>query len=224
MKGFSDKNIVSSWKSNAKPWIQAIDSNQIESRNLVTNKAIINTINQLPGKSILDIGCGEGWLLAELASLGLNASGLDVVPELLEKAKINTNAKLYMMDYEDITSQSFGHRFDIIVCNFSLIGNESVQHIFNIIPKLLNQGGHFVVQTLHPKASCGKAPYEDGWREGSWVGFNEYFCDPPPWYFRTIESWSTLFYEANLASIEMIEPVHPKTEELVSIIIKATLI
>jgi len=28
---------------------------------------------------------------------GLNASGLDVVHELLEQAKINTNAKLYEM-------------------------------------------------------------------------------------------------------------------------------
>lgn len=224
MKIFSDKNIVNSWKSNARPWIQAIEDKQIESRNLVTNKAIINTINQLPGKSILDIGCGEGWLLAELASSGLNTSGVDVVPELLKQAKKNTDSRLYQLAYEDITSQSFAHKFDIIVCNFSLIGNESVQHIFNIIPKLLNQGGHFVIQTLHPKASCGQVPYEDGWREGSWVGFNDDFCDPPPWYFRTIESWNNLFYAANLKSIKITEPVHPKTGELVSIIIMASLI
>ena len=83
--------------------------------------------------------------------------------------------------------------------------------------------GHFVVQTLHPKTSCSKAPYEDGWREGSWVAFNDDFCNPHPWYFRRIESWNNLLYEANLTSIEITESVHPKTGALVSIIMIATL-
>ena len=37
---YSDKNIVDSWLDNAKPWITAVRENEIESRVLITNKAI----------------------------------------------------------------------------------------------------------------------------------------------------------------------------------------
>ena len=47
-------------------------------------------------------------------------------------------------------------KFDIIVCNFSLLGNESVNHLFQQAQFILNKGG------------------------GSWVGFNHKYRDPTP--------------------------------------------
>ncbi len=43
-------------------WINIIDNNGIESRRLVTNKAIIDAVCKYNPFSVLDIGCGEGWL------------------------------------------------------------------------------------------------------------------------------------------------------------------
>jgi len=58
----ADKKIIASWHQNAKAWIQAITNDEIASRTLITNQAIIDTILQTEPKTLLDIGCGEGWL------------------------------------------------------------------------------------------------------------------------------------------------------------------
>ena len=63
------------WNINAKPWIKAIDNNEIESRMLVTIIAIINTILEHKAQHLLDIGCGEGWLARELAVHGIRGIG-----------------------------------------------------------------------------------------------------------------------------------------------------
>jgi hypothetical protein len=71
--------------------------------------------------------------------------------------------------------------------------------------------------------ACGDAPYRDGWREGSWDGFNAGFTDPPPWYFRTLGSWVKLYGDHGLQLREVREPVHPKTGKPVSLILVGSL-
>ena len=58
-----EKHIVDSYIQNAKPWITAISQQEIESRNLVTNQAIVDAILKQGPLKVLDIGCGEGWWL-----------------------------------------------------------------------------------------------------------------------------------------------------------------
>ncbi len=78
--------------------------------------------------------------------------------------------------------------FDAAVCNFSLLGRESVDSLIAALPRYLGDPGYLIIQTLHPIAACGEQPIEDGWREGSWLGFSSDFNNPAPWYFRTLES------------------------------------
>ncbi|CAK0777717.1 hypothetical protein CCP4SC76_6470001 [Gammaproteobacteria bacterium] len=78
--------------------------------------------------------------------------------------------------------------------------------------------GTFVVQTLHPMISCGDLPYQDGWREGSWVGFSSDFSNPAPWYYRTLENWIKLFVDSGFWLREVREPILPKTQKPASII------
>lgn len=76
---------------------------------------------------------------------------------------------------------------------------------------------------MHPLMACGDAPYADGWREGSWAGFNAGFTDPPPWYFRTLGSWVKLYGDHGLRLREVREPVHPTTGKPVSLILVGSL-
>ena len=80
-----------------------------------------------------------------------------------------------------------------------------------------------MIQTLHPLIACGDRPYRDGWREGSWAGFDPAFTDPAPWYFRTLESWTRLLRGHGLRLLEMIEPLHPLSQRPASVIFVATL-
>lgn len=218
MTTYSDKSIIESWLQNAKPWISAIRDNEIESRSLITNEAIINTILHKAPKTVLDIGCGEGWLARELNYSGINTTGIDIVPELVDGANKQGGGIFKLIPYEDLTQSVIKEKFDVIVCNFSLLGNESVNNVFQNMPFLLNNQGYFIIQTIHPVAGYGDGNYKDGWRKGSWVGFSNKFTNPPPWYFRTLETWKTLFQHNGFELSEIIEPINPQTKKTASVI------
>ena len=214
----SDARIVDSWLKNASPWTTAVRENQIASRALVTNKAIVDAVLSRSPRTVLDIGCGEGWLARALAEHGVSAVGVDVVPALIEQARKAGGGEFRISSYEDIAAGRLDVSVDLVVANFSLIGKESVEGVIRRAPSLLNSGGSLVIQTLHPVASCGDESYADGWRTGSWAGFSEKFSDPAPWYFRTMESWETLLADSGFRILETREPVHPETGKPASVI------
>ncbi|MGZ5058164.1 MAG: class I SAM-dependent methyltransferase, partial [Methylobacter sp.] len=181
----SDAKIIDSWRKNAPMWVVAVRDGQIESRRQVTDQAILDAVLSRSPRSVLDIGCGEGWLARELAAAGIQVIGIDAVPSLVEVAQHAGGGDFRVMSYEELAAGKLSVSVDVIVCNFSLLGKESVEGVFGVVRSLLNQPGLFIVQTLHPVMVCGDLPYRDGWREGSWAGFNSDFTDPAPWYFRT---------------------------------------
>lgn len=62
-----EQAILESWDTNAQAWTQAVRNREIESRNRVTNRAIVDAILAQNFQSMLDVGCGEGWLIREIA-------------------------------------------------------------------------------------------------------------------------------------------------------------
>ena len=217
MDPLSDEKVLHSWNVNALPWTDAVREERIASRKLVTNAAIIDAVLSRAPKSVLDVGCGEGWLCRVLSEKGIETLGVDAITALIARAK-ELGGNFQVASYEDIAAGALTNRVDLVVSNFALIGKESVDDLVATIPKLLNPGGSFVVQTMHPVISGGDEPYVDGWRPGSWTGFSADFSDPAPWYFRTIETWLKLFRESGLKNIEIREPLHPETGKPASII------
>ncbi|MBF2005021.1 class I SAM-dependent methyltransferase [Chlorogloeopsis fritschii PCC 9212] len=218
MEPLSDAKIVDSWQKNALTWISAVREEQIESRNLVTNQAIIDAILSRSPNSVLDIGCGEGWLARELTAKGIHVMGVDVIPTLIEQAQAAGGGDFFVASYEEIAEGKLRASVDVAVCNFALFGKEPVEGLFRVVPSLLKPRGLFIVQTLHPVVACGDSPYQEGWRQGSWAGFSSNFTDPAPWYFRTLENWIELFVVSGFRLMEMHEPIHPKTQQPASVI------
>ncbi|OMH29161.1 methyltransferase type 12 [Motiliproteus sp. MSK22-1] len=214
----SEEKIIQSWNKNSAPWVQSVRENRIESRVLVTNQAIVEAVVSVAREQVLDLGCGEGWLSRELIKRKLSVMGVDAVPELIEKARLSGSSRFEVMSYEDIANKKLELTFDTLVCNFSLLGKKSVEDLFQAVPELLNPGGYFIVQTIHPVFGGGTEDYTDGWRKGSWKGFAEGFTDPAPWYFRTLSSWFELFRQSGLEVIEIQEPVNPVTKMAASVI------
>jgi len=218
----SDLRIVESWHKNAAPWTNAVRAHAIESRRLITDQAIIATVRSRAPRSMIDLGCGEGWLIRALAGDDIQLIGIDVVPSLIDAAKMAGGGEFHVGSYETMAVAGQPRfQVDMLVCNFSLLGKESVDATFAAVPALLAPAGSFVVQTLHPVVACGPHPYRDGWREGSWAGFSSDFSDPAPWYFRTLGSWVELFRKSKLRLLEIREPLHPATGHPASVIFVA---
>ena len=218
---FSDEQVVEAWQANAAPWTDAVRGRKIESRNLVTDSAILDAVTSVNPQTVLDIGCGEGWLARALADRGIKSIGVDVVPELIEKAISLGGGDFRVASYEEIGNGKLDVKVDACIANFSLIGGDAVDKLVARIPELLNRIGSFIVQTPHPVVATGDLPYSDGWREGSWAGCGTGFSKPAPWYFRTVESWVKLMRGSRLQVVDLREPMHPVTGKPASLIIIA---
>jgi SAM-dependent methyltransferase len=212
-----DQRIVASWAKNGAPWTAAVRGGEIASRTLVTNGAIVDAVRSRSPRSAIDIGCGEGWLVRAL--VGVEMIGVDGVPSLIDTARAAGGGDFRVLSYEQIAAGALQASVDLAVCNFSLIGKESVDALFRAAPTLLNPAGALIVQTPHPVVACGETAYEDGWREGSWAGFSADFIDPPPWYFRTLGTWIRLFADNGFRLAELREPIHPQTGKPASVIL-----
>ncbi|MBC7897391.1 MAG: class I SAM-dependent methyltransferase [Cytophagaceae bacterium] len=217
----SDAKVLSSWHVNADAWTRAVRDRRIESRKLVTDAAIVEAVLALHPATMLDIGCGEGWLVRTLGPHGIRGTGLDAVPALIEQATRAGGGDFHVATYEAIADGAFTTTVDVVVANFSLIGDDAVSRMLRRVPTLLAAGGALVIQTLHPMVACGDHPYVDGWRDGSWAGFSDDFTDPAPWYFRTLASWIALLGDCGMPRVRIAEPLHPTTHKPASLILVA---
>ena len=218
-----ESQILRSWHINAKAWIKAIADKSIESRVLVTNRAILEVVSFTKPRTLLDLGCGEGWLCGALLEKipGCRITGVDGVPELIQAASINyPGIAFHSYTYQAIISGEFSpsHLFDTIVINFALFGDGLVAELLERIKGFIAPGGSLVIQTLHPHTAGGDQPYVDGWRPGSWNGFSADFTETAPWYFRTMGGWFSLFTQTGYTVRGLHEPVHPQSMKPVSLI------
>lgn len=218
-----EEQILASWVVNAAAWSRAVRRGEVLSRERVTNGAILAAITAAAPRTLLDLGCGEGWLSHQCARQGIEVLGTDAVAELTAIAAESAppGARFQTLTYQQIAAGGLDEQFDVVVANFSLLGDGSLDELFQALPKLLAPGGCVLVQTLHPLLVCADHPYEDGWREGSWAGFSPAFRAPAPWYFRTMESWMRLFRRHDLVVKDVREPVDPLSGQPASMIFQA---
>jgi len=215
----NEEAILSAWLQNARPWATAVQERRIESRRVVTDAAIVDTVLSRKPRSAIDLGCGEGWLVRALAvEGGVDGLGVDVVPELIEAARAQGRGRFQTISYVQIAAGELEAKADVAICNFSLLGKESTEAVLAAVPRLLEPGGALLVQTLHPLAACGELPYRNGWREGSWAGCGEGFGRAAPWYFRTLSGWLDTFAACGLRLSRIEEPLHPHSGRPASII------
>lgn len=213
-----EQAILKSWDTNADAWTQAVRNREIESRNRVTNQAIINAILAQNFQSMLDVGCGEGWLIREIANTRPSATlgdyvGIDGSEDLIRHAqKLDPQNTYLNLTYQTLNTKTLPRRFDLIVCNFSLFGKKSVDDLLIQLKTLLTANGTILIQTLHV------ADETTGWQTGSWQGFSDQFSDPAPWYKRNHQAWLQTFEQAGLVVCHDHKTQHPDTLQTCSVI------
>ncbi len=217
------QSIIDSWQANADNWIQTIDNQEIESRKLTTNRAIVKTVLDLQPRTVLDVGCGEGWLARALHEQGMDVTGVDAIPALIENAQAKGSGTFLTATYRQIAAGTvFGAQtFDLIVINFALIDQEETDLLIHYLPNIITPSGYLVIQTLHPLSVIGSLTYQSGWQPGSWNGMKRDFVQPYDWYFRTLGDWLRLLKNAGLSIENLIEPLHPDTRQPASLILVA---
>jgi len=205
-----ESTLLDSWHHNARAWIDAIRTGSIESRLKVTDQAILLAVLGRQPERVLDLGCGEGWLLRALADRAIDAVGVDGDVTLVEAARAAGSSTVHVASYEALAEATvdIGRDYNLICANFALL-HQDIIPLLAAMNALLAPGGTLVIQTLHPWAAAA-GDYQDGWREETFAGFKGQW-QPMPWYFRTLSSWFNALDMAGFTLIGLQEPQHPQS-------------
>lgn len=225
-----ERELVASWRANASPWISAVRERQISSRELGTNQAILDAIEAGQPRRVLDLGCGEGWLVRALAARGIDAIGVDGSPALIEAAR-SAGGHYLCLDYGELTALDSNQLdelgpIDLAVANFALLGRDiqtplrASARVLGARPRGLRR---LLIQTLHPIVAG--PPYRAGWRREDFAAFEAAADEwaPMPWYFRPLGGWIQALREAGFVIEGLREPLHPESGLPLSLVIEADL-
>ena len=214
--------LTSSWTENAAAWTAAVREGRIPSRRLATDAAVLDAVlARAPGR-VLDVGCGEGWLARALAARGADVTGVDASAPLVAAAQALGGGRFAVLDYGAAVADParLGGPYDVAVCNFALLDADPVPLLAALRARLA-AGGALVVQTVHPWAARGDAPYADGWRTETFAAFGDGFVSAMPWYYRTLASWLRVVHAAGYGLADLAEPTHPETGAPLSLLLTA---
>jgi SAM-dependent methyltransferase len=220
MAGRSDDatRLLDSWHDNAAAWTAAVRSGAIESRRLATDAAILDAVLERRPCKVLDLGCGEGWLVRALAQRGVAAVGVDGAARLVGAAA-SAGGSFVQLRYAELIAapERCGEGFDLVAANFALL-EEEILPLLAALRRIMPADGWLLVQTLHPLAAG--PPYEDGWRTEDFRAFGEGSWTPMPWYFRTLGSWVGVLRAGGFALQALREPVHPQEQRPLSLLLE----
>ncbi|MEK6816978.1 MAG: class I SAM-dependent methyltransferase [Nanoarchaeota archaeon] len=103
-------------------------------------------------KTVLDLACGTGPHMTELANMDFVVSGLDLSKGML--AKVETHPNIKNLYCEDMSDFKVPDKFDVCICmiNSLEILNTNLQLVshFNSVSGCLNNGGLYIIELDHP--------------------------------------------------------------------------
>jgi 2-polyprenyl-3-methyl-5-hydroxy-6-metoxy-1,4-benzoquinol methylase len=214
----TEEKLLESWQANAEVWTTALREGKIVSREMVTHDAILNAIqSQSPGK-MLDLGCGEGWLMRALTQAGWQCVGLEGASALVAQAQAASGCEILSLSYTAWAKKDNTRDFDLIVANFSLL-EEELLPVLSAVKQVMLPGARLLIQTLHPSQVPG--PYLNGWRSESFEGMGGGLWQKMPWYFRTLGAWLELLQAAGFTLQSLREPLHPESLQPASLLLEA---
>jgi ubiquinone/menaquinone biosynthesis C-methylase UbiE len=162
--------------------------------------AIIKEIDDIRGKKVIDIGCGNGSFTSALAKLGTErVIGIDISEKWISYCKDTfsiKNLEFYLADASNL-ERFESASLDVAFLNFVLLHvpkKEKIEKIFSEVYRVLKIGGDFIISEIHPLALAVDSPirttanflYKDGSRyqtrvkliDDTWIEFTNIFWSP----------------------------------------------
>ena len=216
------KRIRAQWTKYAQDWIASDQS----VRTGFLDTWMLEALGDVSGKSVIDIGCGEGRFSRLLSELGATVTGIDLTEALIKRARsVGSKRETYLLGDAETLDGVSDESFDLAVSYIVLVDLLDYRRSIRQAYRVLRPGGRFIVCNLHPMRTAvksvdgwisdrsGKLFYpvdsytEEGEREFLWMG------GPFINMHRTLSSYVSAFLEAGFVLEGLHEPV-PSDEQL----------
>jgi SAM-dependent methyltransferase len=111
------------------------------------------------GQRVLDVGCGTGVVAITAARLGARVSGIDLTPELLERARHNSKLAELEVDWRegDVEKMPFADgEFDVVLSQFGHMFAPQPGVAIAEMLRVLKPGGTIAFSTWPPDLFMGR--------------------------------------------------------------------
>lgn len=145
---------------------------------------LLNLLDPQPGKTIMDLGCGDGALTQKITAAGSSVIGVDSSPALVESAHAR-GLKTVLMDAQQL---AFKQKFDAVFSNAALHWMKRPELVVEGVANCLKRGGQFVGE-FGGKGNVATI------RDALHAGLRKRGIDPwsvDPWYYPSPEGYSEL--------------------------------
>ncbi len=139
---------------------------------LFADRSLLGLIGNLTGKRILDIGCGNGYLIRKIQASALSVTGVDISENMVQEAKrlgYGSAPSLLCVASSDLLPLATGI-YDAAICSLTinnLSSADMAKNTFREAGRILKPGGLFVISLPHPHTLSAITRYRwTDWEEG----------------------------------------------------------
>ena len=112
------------------------------------------------GDQVLDVGCGTGVVSITAARMGAQVTGLDLTPELLQRARENARTSEVQVDFHEGDAENLpfpDSSFDVVLSQFGHIFAPRPEIATAEMLRVLKPGGTIAFATWPPELYVGRS-------------------------------------------------------------------
>ena len=112
-----------------------------------------------PGARVLDIACGTGNATIPLARRGAKVTGLDMMPHLLEEARVRAAREGLRIRFDEGFAETLPYpdgSFDVLVSMFGIMFSPFPATVVSEMARVLRPGGRLALANWSPSGFGGK--------------------------------------------------------------------